>query len=878
MSSLSRRSLSFAPWFLLFAFVAMGGLQLQQARSVTLAGFVFDGALEVLPESRIPAGAPIAPGDRLVSVAGQPVSAPAELAAVLARTRGDQVLVRFREAPQTRIVLAGPELTRMLADRPQGERIRLHRVSGGTGVMERTVGELVGEMGSLAQAGVYGEVRVPGRSTEGHVPVQRGGAGLASVLLLLVGFIGLVAIFLLRAESLEAGERQRSVPLWAATIGGLALASVGILAVEPGLTGRWVLHAACLVLLWRAISLLLHLEWWGVVDTLGRRLLVVGPAAGVAGLVWAGLWFVSWGPLTEADGPGGAVAIVLGLALALHLVDVAVHFARWSAGGRAVAVLSGVATVPLLGVLAWGGIALPELMWGGITGSVLVLWSGDLWMSARVPRPGGMPAAAPGAGGVAQAILEAAEQAAPGSRVWWAVGSGAGFLRATLLPPLDGRRLARVERAPERWDAALTMLVAEGVSVPGPPGVDDDEDPFGGLARHTGIVAATPVDPGSDRLIAMVLVLERDDEQVPSQEALGRLRARLEDVSADLLELELATLAQGAGLLASAPSPPSTSVVVRAASAARSLVPEVRTPTRELTAWVQALERTTAWSWPVSEEGVLDDREWAALQPYVDDAGPTLLIGEAGGGKEFMARAIFHRSHGESDRFLAVDAALVPASILDVLLFGDDEAPGLIEGVAGGALLIKTAQGLDGSLVKRLAGAAQAAGTRLFFAFRYAGPEEEVDAHLPAVFAELCAGRRLSISPLRERPADIRRYADLFLHRYAMQYDRVIEGLDDSVAKRLAELELPANFLDLQALIRAAVLRSEGESLGVDDVDPGWTEEGPDVALEPAEREERDALLAALAETDGNKSEAARLLGVSRGRLLRRLKKFGVTD
>ena len=99
----------------------------------------------------------------------------------------------------------------------------------------------------------------------------------------------------------------------------------------------------------------------------------------------------------------------------------------------------------------------------------------------------------------------------------------------------------------------------------------------------------------------------------------------------------------------------------------------------------------------------------------------------------------------------------------------------------------------------------------------------------------------------------------------------------DPAAERLLEtMDLPSNFVELRVLVRSGLLRAEDETLDVRALLGGSVGDVPRELARIESDDERQKLVAVLQETDGNKSEAARTLGLSRGALLRKLKRHGL--
>lgn len=326
-------------------------------------------------------------------------------------------------------------------------------------------------------------------------------------------------------------------------------------------------------------------------------------------------------------------------------------------------------------------------------------------------------------------------------------------------------------------------------------------------------------------------------------------------------------------------APASMDATVRdaaATSALRSRIEDLEYELQAARAWADYLDRRWEDEYPVDDPNAFGEDDWYDLEKLRADERPSLLLGEPGVGKEFAARALHYHSERAHKLIGVMDCSRIPITAVELELFGVSDAPGLVDVLDGGALVLKSGSLLGKALpplVKRLL----KYDIRLFFVERVSGLEEGIPRHLPPILHETVGPRFVHLHPLRERPEDIVRFARYFLHVEAMAYGHgEVRDIDEMAARLLESMDLPANFTDLRALIRAAVLRSDDDVM---DVRALLGTAAGDIPRELARMEsddERQKLVAALHETEGNKSEAARILGLSRGALLRRLKRHGL--
>jgi DNA-binding NtrC family response regulator len=294
-------------------------------------------------------------------------------------------------------------------------------------------------------------------------------------------------------------------------------------------------------------------------------------------------------------------------------------------------------------------------------------------------------------------------------------------------------------------------------------------------------------------------------------------------------------------------------------------------------AWATVLDRAMSSQYDFDNPDVLNDAEWRHLERFAESRLPSLLIGEPGVGKEFIARAIHSLAPGASGRFASLDCATRSPSLAEVEILGDDDTPALLALLEGGTLLLKSAGHLSQPGIDRILLRARQLDVRLLIAERYQGPPVEMPATISSSIRRAVDTRYVMLAPLRERRGEIVRYARVFLHRFAMMYDKAATEIEHDAAGWLTQLELAANFAELEGLIRCSVVRSTGATLQRADFGQAASSTDSDSDEEGAYSEaEKSAILAALDACDGNRSEAARRLGVTRGKLLRRMKRYGI--
>ncbi len=291
-----------------------------------------------------------------------------------------------------------------------------------------------------------------------------------------------------------------------------------------------------------------------------------------------------------------------------------------------------------------------------------------------------------------------------------------------------------------------------------------------------------------------------------------------------------------------------------------------------------------------------------------------LLRGESGTGKELLARAVHASSPRSTRPFVPVHCAALSVGLLESELFGHvkgaftgavRDQPGRFELANGGTLFLdeigdvswevqtKLLRVLQDKVVERVG-----SGERISVDVRIiAATHQDLEKLIQqGRFREDLFYRLnvlpIRVPPLRERREDIPELVQHFLTEYGRRHGKVGVHVDDDVLTLLKGAPWPGNIRHLENAIERAVVIAEGPVVTVDDLPPellqpsALADDPDDTPLEPLgvagerverERREREQLVRALAATNGNKAEAARVLGLKRSTLVSRLKKYGLS-
>jgi two-component system response regulator HydG len=276
----------------------------------------------------------------------------------------------------------------------------------------------------------------------------------------------------------------------------------------------------------------------------------------------------------------------------------------------------------------------------------------------------------------------------------------------------------------------------------------------------------------------------------------------------------------------------------------------------------------------------------------------TVLIGgETGTGKELLARALHYNSPRAAAPFVEINCAAIPANLLESELFGHEKGaftgaiaakPGLFELAHGGTIFLDEVGNLPLDLQPKLLRALESREIR-----RVGGQSaRKVDVRvIGATHVDLAAAVAagefredlfyrlnvvgLTLPPLRERQNDLELLAETFVQRLATQYGLPVPELTSEVRNRLREHDWPGNIRELRNVLERALVLSAPGTLSVTEIAPGRRVTGPprqsgSLPFPMTLRALTDAAVRQMLElVKGNKSEAARRLGISRPRLQR---------
>ena len=277
-----------------------------------------------------------------------------------------------------------------------------------------------------------------------------------------------------------------------------------------------------------------------------------------------------------------------------------------------------------------------------------------------------------------------------------------------------------------------------------------------------------------------------------------------------------------------------------------------------------------------------------------------LLLGESGTGKEVLARGVHELSPRAGKRFVAINCAAIPDTLLESELFGYEKGAftgaakqtiGRIEYANEGTLFLdeigdlpmplqaKLLRFLQERVIERLGGRGEipvdvrvvcATHRDLAGMIREGSFREDLFYRLSEI--------SVKIPPLRERPGDAVLLAQAFLGRYARELGRSLRGFTADALGALEAHAWPGNVREMENLVKRATIMAEGNQITAADLglDPGHAEPQPINLRQARENAERLAVSRALAQSEGSIAQAAELLGITRPTLYDLMAKIGL--
>jgi DNA-binding NtrC family response regulator len=296
-------------------------------------------------------------------------------------------------------------------------------------------------------------------------------------------------------------------------------------------------------------------------------------------------------------------------------------------------------------------------------------------------------------------------------------------------------------------------------------------------------------------------------------------------------------------------------------------------------------------------------REAVSLAERVSATASNVLItGESGAGKDAVAAFIHAKSSRANQPFVKIDCATLPGTLLEAELFGYERGaftgageakPGRLEAANKGTIVLdeiahlsvdaqaKLLRVIEEREFERLGGRTTIKLDARLLALTNVDLDDAVKrrAFRSDLFYRLNV-IRIHVPPLREREDDLSQLVKHFVSHYAIKHGRHVRGISAAALDTLAAYDFPGNARELANVVERAVIVSNGRKVDLDDLPSSVTS-----AVRARRERERPRSLAELEAgyiremlmaTRGNKTECARILGISRKNLYEKIARYGL--
>ena len=275
-----------------------------------------------------------------------------------------------------------------------------------------------------------------------------------------------------------------------------------------------------------------------------------------------------------------------------------------------------------------------------------------------------------------------------------------------------------------------------------------------------------------------------------------------------------------------------------------------------------------------------------------------IIYGESGTGKELIAKAVHNNSKRRSQNFLAVNCAALNENLIESELFGHEKGAftgaaaqkkGKFELAENGTIFLdeigempistqaKLLRVLQERKFERVGGVKTLTANVRIVAATNRNLEEMVKN---GTFREDLFFRLnvfpIHVPPLRERKEELPLLIDFFIQKYATSFGKIIKGYTQGFFSKLEKYTFPGNIRELENIIERSIILARGEKLSEDTLPPLSNPPKDGVDTLDVRENERKLIMKALEESKGNKSNAAKVLGISRKTLYDKIREYNI--
>jgi DNA-binding NtrC family response regulator len=294
------------------------------------------------------------------------------------------------------------------------------------------------------------------------------------------------------------------------------------------------------------------------------------------------------------------------------------------------------------------------------------------------------------------------------------------------------------------------------------------------------------------------------------------------------------------------------------------------------------------------------EKVFRLVETIKDSSTNVLVLGETGTGKELIARAIHYTSHRHYKPFVAVNCASVPRELLEAEFFGHERGSftgavarriGKFEEASGGTLFLdeigelelalqaKILRSIQEKEIERIGGNKKIKIDIRLIASTNRDLKKEVQ--LKNFRADLYYRLNVvevKLPPLRERQSDIPLLVAHFIDKFSERENKRISSVSSDVLKVFLGYSWPGNLRELENVMERAVVLTRNDVIGVKDL-PSEIKKGAEISshpdiMKPLKELEFESIVKAIDTFNGNKSKAAKVLGITRKALYSRLKEY----